>query len=607
MNMKFQKHARPSRKRFFFSFSIQQRLPLLICILLFIVVMLFSITSYITMHNTSLQLGKERLNAVTQQFSSMFEQSTRALAIATRNFAKDDDVTEYVKSSGIRKREEALEVFNKIRQDTLSVLVEVLNADKQKIYATGKEQISGQVNLDHALSRAAVNAGYTYVGKIYLVGDSMYIPVVAAVTENKKPIGYIIRWRVISSTSKALEQLSQLLGTNATLYFGNNDSQFWTDLIKPVPAPPVDSLDFQKTMSYSRKNSMEVIASVKPIVQTEWLLLIEFSREAVLAGAKTFMYWVLGMGLLLIITGSFLAWKMSRNITRPLNQLTTAVSAISNGDYKVEIDVNRRDELGKLARAFSLMSMQVQNAQLYLEKKVQDRTAQLETANKELEAFSYSVSHDLRAPLRAVSGYAVMLKEDYEANLDAEGKRILNAIVSHAKMMGTLIDDLISFSRIAKKEVAHRPVDMKAIAESCVADLLQQNGNHTYQLKVADLPAAAGDDAMIKQVWLNLLENAFKYSSKKESPSIEVGYREEEYTNVYFIRDNGVGFDMQYAHKLFGVFQRLHSAEHFQGTGIGLALVHRIITKHGGEIWAQSVPDEGATFYFRLSKINIYE
>jgi len=241
-----------------------------------------------------------------------------------------------------------------------------------------------------------------------------------------------------------------------------------------------------------------------------------------------------------------------------------------------------------------------------LEKRIQERTADWEASNKELEAFSYSVSHDLRAPLRAISGFATILKEDYGARLDEEGNRILETIMVNAGKMGRLIDDLLQFSKLGKKALSYSIIDMTAMATSCVEELLQRENADLYTIDIKQMPAANADAAMIRQVWLNVISNAIKYSSKKERPVIEIGAEEKNGSLVYFIKDNGAGFDMQYANKLFGVFQRLHSEEAFEGTGVGLALVHRIISKHKGRIWAEAAVNKGASFYFYLPNNHFY-
>ncbi|MES2378883.1 MAG: PAS domain S-box protein [Bacteroidota bacterium] len=236
-----------------------------------------------------------------------------------------------------------------------------------------------------------------------------------------------------------------------------------------------------------------------------------------------------------------------------------------------------------------------------LEKKVAERTLQLEAANKELESFSYSVSHDLRAPLRAVNGYAMMLKEEFGDKMGDEGNRVMNTIMTNARLMGQLIDDLLAFSRLGRKAMVSMRIDMNALVRVCIDEVLAHQPKH-YEMTVSKLPACDGDLNLLRQVLLNLIGNAVKYSSKIAHPVIEIGTIKENDNRVYYIKDNGVGFDMKYSPKLFGVFQRLHSAQEFEGTGVGLALSKRIINKHGGTIWAESAVGEGATFYFSLPK-----
>ncbi|HVG15336.1 MAG TPA: ATP-binding protein [Chitinophagaceae bacterium] len=237
-----------------------------------------------------------------------------------------------------------------------------------------------------------------------------------------------------------------------------------------------------------------------------------------------------------------------------------------------------------------------------LEEKVKQRTKDLEVVNKELEAFSYSVSHDLRTPLRAISGYSMMLKEDYQSGLDTEGNRLIDTILANTKMMSELIDDLLTFSKMARLEAIHASVDMHQLVQHCLEKLTAIE--KCPAVSIGALPLCMGDQSMLRQVWYNLLDNAIKYSSKKDSPQIEIGTLTDSQYHIYFIKDNGAGFDMKYAPRLFGVFQRLHRQDDFEGTGLGLALVKRIISKHGGEIWADAVPQQGAAFYFSIPKTN---
>jgi light-regulated signal transduction histidine kinase (bacteriophytochrome) len=236
------------------------------------------------------------------------------------------------------------------------------------------------------------------------------------------------------------------------------------------------------------------------------------------------------------------------------------------------------------------------------------KAAQLEAANKELESFSYSVSHDLRAPLRAIDGFALMLEEDYkEQRLDAEGLRYLSVIRQNSRRMGALIDDLLAFSRLGRQPVAQGEVNVDSLVREVVEEVLhteppvdRSQFAAAPHIEVEPLPPARGDRGLLRQVWANLIANAVKYSSKAARPFIQVSGRQVGAESHYSVRDNGVGFDMEYAEQLFRVFQRLHRADEFSGTGVGLAIVHRVVTRHGGRVWAEGKVDQGAVFSFAL-------
>jgi len=232
--------------------------------------------------------------------------------------------------------------------------------------------------------------------------------------------------------------------------------------------------------------------------------------------------------------------------------------------------------------------------------KLQRRANQLKASNQELESFSYSISHDLRIPLRAVIGYARMLEEDYGSRLDSEGRRLLQVIRDNGQRMGQLIDDLLAFSRLGRAELTASQIDMHDLVEPLVAEVHRRDKHAAVEFDIQPLAPAWGDAALLQQVWINLVANAVKYSSKREQPRIRIWSDAGTGENVYSVADNGAGFDMQYYDKLFGVFQRLHSADDFPGTGVGLAIVQRIVARHGGRVWAEAEPDRGATFHFAL-------
>ena len=244
--------------------------------------------------------------------------------------------------------------------------------------------------------------------------------------------------------------------------------------------------------------------------------------------------------------------------------------------------------------------------QLYaeLEQRVIERTAELAAANKELEAFSYSVSHDLRAPLRAIDGFSRILIKHHAQELTGEGKEYLQLVRDSTQRMGKLIDDLLAFSRLGRQPLQKQTVEAAKQVRQCLAELRGAQDGRRVEVSVADLPACQADPALLKQVWVNLLSNAIKYTGKREVAQIEVGWKKGDRDGelIFYVKDNGAGFDMQYAPKLFGIFQRLHRAEDYEGTGVGLAIVQRIVHRHGGRVWAEAQMEQGATFYFTLTE-----
>ena len=282
------------------------------------------------------------------------------------------------------------------------------------------------------------------------------------------------------------------------------------------------------------------------------------------------------------------------NLTyRPMRERDGRISGILTFAVEVTEQVHARRKLEHLAGELSQLNSQ-------LEHRVQERTAQLQEANRELESFSYSVSHDLRAPLRHITGFAQLLERRAGEKLDDTARSYLKTIISATQQGGTLVDDLLSFSRMGRAELRKKQVDLRALMEEVCHEMQTDVGERSVEWRIGPLPHVEADPALLRQVVRNLLGNALKYTRPRAQAVIEVGAREVKGEVEVWVRDNGVGFEMQYVDKLFGVFQRLHTAEQFEGTGIGLANVRRIISRHGGRTWAEGTVGQGATFHFSL-------
>ncbi|MBI5462081.1 MAG: GHKL domain-containing protein, partial [Gammaproteobacteria bacterium] len=361
------------------------------------------------------------------------------------------------------------------------------------------------------------------------------------------------------------------------------------------------------------------IGSLKVVVDMDGVyqrLLDKFWVILITNGVKTFL------------VAGFMLWLFHWLVTRHLRRIAEFASRLGPDNLEERLALARParpnakpDEFDLVLDGFNVMQsslatalqtleqdivkLERAEAEIYqlntaLEQRVIERTAQLEAVNRELEAFSYSVSHDLRTPLRSIDGFSQALAEDYGERLDAVGHDYLNRVRRAAQRMGVLIDDLLRLARVTRADMMHTRIDLSALAEAVMADLRKHKGYSAATLTVQPGLAAYGDPALLRIVLENLLDNACKYSSKIPQPKIEFGSLAQVDRTVFFVRDNGAGFDMIYVGKLFGAFQRLHRDEEFPGTGVGLATVKRIVHRHGGEVWAEGRPGEGAVFYFTL-------
>lgn len=305
---------------------------------------------------------------------------------------------------------------------------------------------------------------------------------------------------------------------------------------------------------------------------------------------------ILGLGLIALTTVA-VAWLINRHVLAPIRRLEQATREVAAGNWNYKLDSVRRDEIGDMSRNFDAMTQALRESFDQIERK----NDELAALNKEIEAFSYSVSHDLRGPLRSMDGFSLALLEDYGDKLDDEAKDSLNRIRAASQRMGRLIDELLGLSRVTRTELAIRSVNLSALTREIAESLQKQQPDRPVQWVIEEGMTVQADKSLMHIAMQNLLENAWKFTGKTEKPVIRVGMVEHDGRRDCFVADNGVGFDMAYADRLFGAFQRLHHESEFSGTGIGLAIVQRIFRRHEGQIWVHAMPGHGATFYFNLS------
>lgn len=368
-------------------------------------------------------------------------------------------------------------------------------------------------------------------------------------------------------------------------------------------SPEVDGVDFGK----------KYVTGYLPVVQGDTRLGTVFlvsDKEGMYNRFKLYVIIALSVICVSLIVAYLLSVFLQRNLSMPILDLARTARIISEeNNYAHRAIKYDNDEIGFLTDAFNRMLTRIedQNREIIdfnreLEQKVKERTLDLEAAYREMEAFSYSVSHDLHAPLRQIDGYINIYLTNNEERIDAGGMKTLRSVTRNVLKMRQLIDDLLVFSQLSRREIKKVEVPVNKIVHQIYEQFEERDKDRTVTFKTEELPNAFGDMVTLEQVWENLISNALKYSKHRDPAVIEIGSIDQGDKLCYFIKDNGAGFDMQYYNALFAPFQRLHSNVDFEGTGVGLATVDRIITKHGGRVWAESMPGEGATFYFTLPK-----
>jgi signal transduction histidine kinase len=596
-------------------YSLRWRLPFAMAASTGLVIAAVVVIGYREVKANLIQAAGIRAQATADQLAGLFVQSTQQRLNELQRIANHPSLRQLFEHPDNNTREAARAHLGQIRSPGPQIL-DVWNAAGECVLT-----VAMPPGAENALPPGTMPAG-TGVAPLQRHGDQVVGESVAEIATDagerdggartaRTRLGFLVVRRPVNGAPTA-ELLNRLVGQGAVISLGNKAGDVWTDLVKAIAPPPIDR-SHPGVAEYAGPNGRSV-GALTDIRGTPWSMWVEFPQALILAPARAFLERMSLIALGFVVLSALGIRMIAARITTPLQELTLASEAVASGDYARRVEIRRRDELGRLSVAFNAMTQEVEGAHRDLEERVRQRTATLEEArvllerhieeldavNRELESFSYSVSHDLRAPLRHITGFAMMLRESAASTLDGEGQRFLQTIVDAATRMGRLIDDLLAFSRVGRTQLARSPVDLNRLIQEAKQEVCADTNGRAVNWQVQDLPTVKADPALLRLVFVNLLSNALKYSAKRPQTEIEVGVMPERDDTVVYVRDNGVGFDMQYAHKLFGVFQRLHSNDEFEGTGIGLANVRRIVQRHGGRTWAEGAINRGATFYVSL-------
>lgn len=580
--------------------SIATKLPLGIAALLAVVLAGLGLTAWAEVRDSNQRAAAERLESVTLQLATWFSDAIGDRLADLDSVARDHDLAGIVAARSAAGLDSARPLLTSIAASSAEITnVQLWDPNAVPILNTG--DAGAPFDREEASRLAGIATQPPgVVGRFRVRGSDISFPLIVPLIHDDVLVGYLAEHHH-GSSRESVDQFSSLLGSNARIVVGSELGGEWTDLVTETDAPPPD-LDFSQPLHRYTRAGEPVYAFAVTVPSTEWRLLVEFPARAVDAQANAFLRRTALLSAAFIALGGLIGWVASRRMTTPLRRLARAVGSVAAGEPLTEdLRSDRDDEIGRLSEAFTEMAAEVARGREVLEERVRERTFALQAVNAELESFSYSVSHDLRAPLRAIDGFSRILVEDHSAELTTNARHCVSVIARNSRQMGQLIDDLLALSRIGRQELSTTPVDMTSLAETVADEVQRHEPDRAMQIRIDPLPEARGERTLIRQVFMNLLGNAAKFTRPCDQARIEVGSSRENGEIVYYVRDNGVGFDMKYADKLFGVFQRLHRADEFDGTGVGLAIVQRIVLRHDGRVWAESEPGRGSTFYFTLS------
>jgi signal transduction histidine kinase len=571
--------------------SLERTLPIGISAIVVLAVAATAIGSYRDVQHSAKATVAERLNRLSTQLATLLNQGLKPAFTSLGNVAALPDVRAFAlrpitPPDTLRRLAAAPQVQN----------IEIWDREGRRVVAVGRQPPPLEPLMVHGtIERIGSREGA--LGPITIHDSGASYPIVVPIPNNQ---GYLVLRRNLSSSRDGGRQLAKLLGLEeAGLLIGNATRDVWTDFSATAPAPPAEVAP--GAVSAYERGGAKVFGRLTPVEGTPWMLAVELPQGEVIGRTRAFLIRLGTTSLLVVVLTAIAAWMFSRRITRPLRSVTEAAEAIAAGRPSVPVHVTAIDEVARLTVAFNTMAGEVEAARARLEAQVENRTAALRETLQELEAFSYTVSHDLRAPLRAMQGFAQALLEDYAPSLDATARDYATRVVDASRRMDELIQDLLAYSRLSREQLSLSRVDLDTVAAEAVREIEQDVKRRGGRIDVASpLGPVIGNGRILQQILSNLLGNAVKFIAPDVAPEIRVHSELRNGRRRLWVEDNGIGIAPEHRERIFRVFERLHGGESYPGTGIGLAIVRRGAERMDGQAGVESTPGRGSRFWIEL-------